>query len=243
MTRIAVALVLTTFLAPAAVSGQAPASPDSTPAVQTPPVQTPPPAQTPPPTQTTPPGQKPAPPLPVPQAAKPPAPPAPFPADAKIGLVSLQAVVAGSRMGKIGQEQLKKLSDQRKVELDAQQKKIEGLRKEIQDQAAVLLGSALTAKQAQLDKLQREFQFAQDQANADLNALNTQLLEAFEDKVLPIIEALRAEKSLWFIIAVQNVPPGEPAGSLQMVSYQPGLDLTQEVIRRLDAATPGTPGK
>jgi Skp family chaperone for outer membrane proteins len=200
----------------------------------------PPPTQTPPPatqqTQPPPPTQKPTPPLPVPQtpATKPPAPPVPFPADVKIGLVSLQAVVAGSKLGKAGQDELKKLSDQKKVELDAYQKKIDTLEKEIQSQAAVLAGAAIQGKQAQLDKLRREFQYAQDQANADLNQLNGQLLQAFEDKVLPIIESVRAEKGLWFVLAVQQTAPGEPAGSLQMVSYMPGIDLTAEVIKRLD---------
>jgi Skp family chaperone for outer membrane proteins len=225
MRRIAIAFVLSAFLPVAAQAQTAP-----------PPTQTPPPAtqQTqPPPTST----QKPAPPLPVPQtpATKPAAPPPPFPAEVKIGLVSLQAVVAGSKLGKAGQEELKKLSDQKKVELDNFQKKIEALQKEIQSQSAVLGGSAIQSKQAQLDKLQREFQYAQDQANADLNQLNGQLLQAFEEKVLPIIEAVRAEKSLWFVLAVQQTAPGESAGSLQVVSYMPGIDLTAEVIKRLDA--------
>lgn len=229
MRRIAIAFVLSAFL-PIAAEGQTPPPPTQT---------TPPPAgQIPPPTTT----QKPTPPgLPVPQApaTKPPTPPPPFPADSKIGLVSLQAVVAGSKMGRAGQEELKKLSDKKKTELDDLQKRIDGLAKEIQAQSGLLAGAALQGKQAQHDKMQRELQFAQEQANADLGALNQQLLAAFEDKVLPIIETLRTEKSLWFVLAVQQPGPGETAGSLQVVSYMPGLDLTPEVIKRLDAA----PGK
>ena len=195
-----------------------------------PPVQTPPPAtptQTPPPALPTPPGA---------QAAPRPA-PVPFPADSKIGFVNLQAVVSESKLGKQGSDQLKALSDRLDGELTTLQKKITDLEKEIQTQQAVLSPASLKAKQTQGEELARQFQFQQSERNAKVQKLQEDLLGNFEEKVVPIVDALRTEKSLHVIFAVQ----GQSQGGLAVMSYHPGIDLTAEVIKRLDAATPVAP--
>ena len=194
-----------------------------------PPVQTPPPAiptQT-PPALPTPPGAQ-APPRPA---------PVPFPADSKIGFVNLQAVVSESKLGKQGSDQLKALSDRLDGELTTLQKRITDLEKEIQAQVSVLSASSLKAKQTQGEELARQFQFQQSERNAKVQKLQEELLGNFEDKVVPIVDALRNEKSLHVIFAVQ----GQSQGGLAVMSYHPGIDLTAEVIKRLDAATPVAP--
>ena len=55
---------------------------------------------------------------------------------------------------------------------------------------------------------------------------------------MPIVEEIRAEKGLWVIFAVQGAD-----GGLAVLAANPGLDLSPEVIKRLDAKYPGTPGK
>jgi Skp family chaperone for outer membrane proteins len=99
---------------------------------------------------------------------------------------------------------------------------------EIDAGAAVLSAGALAQRKAELDRLTRETQFKQEQAQADVQALNDTLMEEFQQKVQPIIEQVRSEKNLWVIFSTVD------AG---VAAMNPALDLSQEVIKRLDAAT------
>ena len=49
---------------------------------------------------------------------------------------------------------------------------------------------------------------------------------------MPIVDGLRKEKGLWAIFGVRQDP-----GGLELVSGDPALDLSAEVIKRLDAAS------
>lgn len=184
---------------------------------------------TPPPTQTPPPVQNP----PAAQTPQPPAEPVPFPADARIGFVNFQTLVASSALGKAGMQKLQALDEQKRTEMTPLQTQITTLQQEIQTQASVLSPQVLQQKQAQLQNLQGQFQLADQNRQTELDLLQNQLLDDFEAKVLPIIEAIRVEKNLWVVFAIQD------GGGLAVVAAQPGLNLTPEVAQRLDASSGG----
>ena len=50
----------------------------------------------------------------------------------------------------------------------------------------------------------------------------------FTDKMIPIAEAIRKEKGLWFILAV-----GNESG---VIALDEALDLSEELVKRLDGA-------
>jgi outer membrane protein len=152
---------------------------------------------------------------------------APFPADSKIAFIDIQAIVNQSKLGKSGQDKLKELNDKKSAELAAQNKQVQTLQQEIAAGSAVLSATVLAQKNADLDRLTRETQFKQEQAQADINALNQQLLDEFQAKVLPIVEQLRAEKNLWVVFSTAD------SG---VAAMHAGLDLSAEVVKRHDAA-------
>ena len=175
-----------------------------------------------------PPATAPAAPPAAPQAAAPkPAAPVPFPADAKIGFVNMQYVVSESRFGKAGKDKIDALVNKQNAENVAQNAELQKLDQEIQAGAAVLTAAVLNQKRAELDRLQREAQFRAQQQQVDLAALNDQLLEEFQNKVLPVVEALRAEKNLWLILT-----QGDGSG---IAAVHPGINLSDELVKRLDA--------
>jgi Skp family chaperone for outer membrane proteins len=192
--------------------------------------QTPPPAG-PPATQT---GQTPVKPPALPTGtpaaapAKPPAPPVPFAADSKIGFISMQDVVIGSELGKKGGVTLKEYQDRKSVELTAKNKQITDLQKEIDAGRGVLSLAVLQSKSVEVSKLQREMDAIQQNADDEYKNLNEQLLAGFSEKSMPIITALAKEKGLYLVITDQS----------QVVFVAPAIDLTLEVIKRLDAAYP-----
>jgi outer membrane protein len=165
---------------------------------------------------------------PAPQTAAPAPAPVAFPADAKIGFVNMQSIVSQSRLGRTGQEQMKALNDKKGIELAAKNKQVQTLQQEVQAGASVLAPAILAQKNAEIDKLTREAQFMQEQAQVDIQALNDQLLDEFSTKVLPIVEQIRAEKGLWVVFAL-----GDGTG---VAAVHAGLDLSAEVVKRLDAA-------
>jgi outer membrane protein len=205
------ALVLTASLGAGSAFAQA-----------TPPPTTPPPAgQNPPPA-----GQKPTTPTPTTPAPKPAAEPVPFPEGARLAFVDLQRVVEQSAMGKAGSEQLKKLSEKLSADLANKNKEIKALQDKINAQKAVASPDVVNGWLKDLDRMQRQAQFDQQNAQVEIDAMNRQLLEGFQVKVLPLIEELRKEKDLWMIFALGDNSP--------IAAAHAGLDLTADLIKRLD---------
>ncbi|HUL74634.1 MAG TPA: OmpH family outer membrane protein [Vicinamibacterales bacterium] len=194
--------------------------------------QTPPPASQPP---TRPPaGQQTPPPLPTaPKPAATPTPaatPVPFPADSKIAFINMQYIVSESKLGKAGTAQMKTLTDKQQADLAEKNNAIRALQQKIQTQSALVTAAAQAQMTSELEKLQRDLQYAQNEAQAQADELNQKLLSDFQEKVLPIVDAIAKEKGLYAVWSVQD------AG----VAYvQPGLDLSAEVIKRLDVKYPG----
>ncbi len=181
----------------------------------------------PPPVTTPPAGQTPA-----PQTPAKPTTPLVFPADAKIGYVAMQSIIADSKIGKCGSDQMKQLQDDDQAKLLAKSKELQTQQQKMQSQQTLVSEAVMTQMQRDFDRLQREGQALQQDVQAKEGNLNTDLITAFQNKVMPILEALRVEKSLWFIIGVDQAPGVILAANVN-------LDLSGEVTKRLDAAYPG----
>ena len=169
----------------------------------------------------------------VPPAAQAAAPPAvaPMPAGARIGFVNLQVVFTESAAGKQGQDRWRVLNEKLFSGLAARNKEIQGLTEKIQSQRSLVGDAVLKQWNQDLARLQREAQFAQQEAQVQSDQAQQDVLADFEKLILPVINALRVEKKLDAILAVQN-----EGGGLSLLSIDPGLDLSAEVIKRLNVA-------
>lgn len=185
----------------------------------TPPPQT----QTPPPKPATPPAQTPAAPKPAPA-------PVPFPADARIGYVNMQAVVSESKLGKCGQEQMKALLDQHSKDVADINKQIQAQQQKMQAQSGVVTEAVQQQMQRELDRLQRDGQAKVADNQAREKELNDDLLQRFQDVVIPIVEKLRSGRNLWMIFTVSQ--------DSNVAAAQPGLDLSAELTKLLDDSQP-----
>lgn len=188
--------------------------------------QAPPPAQTPPPKPTPTPtaGQKPAAtPTPTPR------PVLPFPEGAKMAFIDLAVIVDQSQLGKDGRAAMTALNDKLTAGLTTKQKEIVALQEKIKTQQNVVSESVLQGLVRELERMNREAQFAQQDAQVQVDQLNQELIKNLQDKVLPIVEAVRKDRDLWIIFVL-----GENSN---IAAAHGGLDLTMEVVKRLDAAT------
>jgi outer membrane protein len=190
----------------------------------TPPPTTPPPATTQKPTPTPTPGpttQKPAPtPTPKPE-------PVPFPAEAKVAFIDLQAVVQQSKLGKQGRDAMQALNDKLGADLAAKNKEIQALQDKMKTQQGVVAEAVYNNMAKELDRLTREAQFKQQDAQVQVDQLNQDLLGSFQQKVLPIVEEVRKERGLWIVFALGD--------NSNIAAAHAGLDLSAEIVKRLDA--------
>ena len=192
--------------------------------------QTAPPPTTPPPATT----QKPTPtPTPTPQAGQKPAPtptpkpePVPFPTDAKVAFIDLQAVVQQSKLGKSGRDAMQALNDKLAAELATKNKEIQALQDKMKTQQGVVSDAVFNNMAKELDRLQREAQFKQQDAQVQVEQLNEDLLKSFQAKVLPLVEEVRKERGLWIIFALGD--------NSNIAAAHAGLDLSAEIVKRLD---------
>ena len=172
---------------------------------------------------------------PKPAAAAAQTPPAPvvaaFPPDARVGFINMPAVFSASQLGKVGQAKFKSLADQLTKNITDKNNAITTLADKIKSQQGVATDAVISAWNTDLAKMQRELQFAQQEAQAESDQLQQSVLADFTQKVQPVIDALRVEKGLWLVFALDGDQNG-----LAVASAAPGLDLSAEVVKRLDAA-------
>ena len=149
--------------------------------------------------------------------------------------MNLQVIVNESNLGKAGTDQIKKLQEKLNSQLQIKQKEIQVQTEKIKTQQGVVEDKVVVGWGRDLERMQRDFQNAQQDAQVQVDQLTSDLLNNFEKQVLPHIEAVRAEKNLWVIFAIPPQQADTPPG-LQVVAAAPGLDLSLEIVKRLNAA-------
>jgi len=169
----------------------------------------------------------------TPQAAQP-QPPAPFPAGSKIAYINLPVVAQNSSDGKAASTKIEDLQKKKQAELTDKNKQLQAAQQKLAQGGTVLADAARRQLEKDIDRLQREIQSDQQNAQAEVQELTQDLQEQFRQKLIPIIEQIGKERDLLVIFSVAD------AG---MIWANPGLDLTQEVVRRLDQPKPATTPK
>ena len=171
-------------------------------------------------TQTPPKPATPAAPAPAPQAPA----PLPFPADAKIAYVDFQRVASESEMGKAAAKKLQDFSAKKQTEGQDKNKQLQAMLDKQKTQGSVLSEAAAKQLDADIAKAQRDLQYFQNEAQAEAETLNNELMQAFQRQILPIVSQVQTEKGLYMVFDV---------GSFIVANR--ALDITSDVITRANA--------
>lgn len=200
-------LALVASAAPAFAQTPAPAAGTPAPA-QTPPAQTP-AAQT-------------------PAAQTPPAPPPVFPEGAKIAYVNLAGIFQLSADGKAGTAKVNAFTQKMQAELGEKTKELQAAQQKLQTGVGLLSDDARAQLEKDIERQSRDLERLQQDAQADLAELQQDLQAEFQRRLFPLLEQLAIEKNLQLLFSAQD------AG---LIWAEPGLDLTLEAVKKLDAAT------
>ena len=181
-----------------------------------------------------PPATQPAAVAPAPAPTPAPKPPAPFPEGAKFAFIDIQAVASNSAEGKAATAKLDELRKKKNSELLAKQTSLKAMQDKLNAGGSVMSDQARGQLEKDIEKASRDLQFAQQDAQTEVTDMTNQLQGDFQEKLNPVIEQLRTDKGLLMIFSIRD------SG---VVSAEPGLDLSSEVIKRFDAANKPAPKK
>ena len=170
--------------------------------------------------------QTPPPQAPAPRPAVAPA-PLPFPEGAKVAYVDRERLIAESVEGKAASAKAKQLNDKKVAELNDKSKLLQSLQQKMQSGGAVLSDSAREDLQRQIERADTDIQRMQQDAQKEMQDLEQQLLADFQRKLLPVIDEVSKEKGLHMVFS---------AGDSGLMWAHGGLDITSDVIKKLDAA-------
>ena len=171
----------------------------------------------------TPPAQPPAAPAPAPAVQ----PPAPFPAGAKVAYFNPQAVFQTSADGKAAVSRVNALIQKKQTENADKAKLLQGNQQKLQTSGSVMNEAARTQLEKEIERQTKDAERFQQDAQAEINELQQEVQNEFVKKLSPIIEQLANEKGLHIVFnAVES----------GIAWAAPGLDLTSDVVKKLDAA-------
>jgi Skp family chaperone for outer membrane proteins len=180
--------------------------------------------QPPAPTTPAPAPQQPATPAPAPAAA-----PRPFPEGAKIAYVDLQFIASNSVEGKAATGKIQEFTKKKTAELEGKQKALEAARNKLLQGGTVLSDQARSQLEKEIDKMTRDLQYAQQDAQSEQQQLTNDLQSDFQTRLNPVIDEVAKEKGLHLVLSIAD------SGA---VWADTGLNISTEVMKRLDAKVP-----
>ena len=169
--------------------------------------------------------QAPAQPTPAP-AAPPAQPPAPFPAGAKIAFFNPQAVFQASADGRAAVTRVNALIQKKQTENADKAKLLQGNQQKLQTSGSVMNETARIQLEKEIEKQTKDAERFQQDAQAEINELQQEVQNEFVKKLSPIIDQIANEKGLQMVFN---------AAESGIAWAAPGLDLTPDVIKKLDA--------
>jgi len=161
-----------------------------------------------------------------PAVAPSPQPPAPFPAGAKIAFFDPRVVFQNSKEGQAALARVKALTDKKQTENNDRQKKLQADQQKLQTSGSMLNDAARSQLEKDIEKQQVDMQRFQQDAQAEINELQQEVQNDFVKKLQPIVDRIAAEKGLHLLFN---------SAEAGLAWAAPGLDLTSEVIKALDA--------
>jgi outer membrane protein len=154
---------------------------------------------------------------------------------ASVAWLDLQRIVESSAEGKIANAKVQALTQKKSNEIGEKTKQLQAAQQKLQTSGTVLSDEAQGLLQKEIERLNVDIQRMQQDAQAEIQDLQVQLQNEFQKKLMPVIETLVKERSITMLFSRND------AG---IVYGDPGLDLTDEVVKRFDAtaATPPSAG-
>ena len=140
-----------------------------------------------------------------------------------LACVDSQKIVTQSKYIAKAQKEFRTLMESYQKKLIEKQKRIEELRKELQQ--GVLSENARRKKEQEIQKLEREIRKLQLEAQEQLNKKKKELEERVFKRVQNVVKQIAKKRKLKVVF-----------DCAAMIYYEPKVDITSEVLKKLDTS-------
>ena len=151
----------------------------------------------------------------------------------KIGYINSQEILANAPGAREAQQAFERDMERYTNEAQQLQDELTRMQQQLAQQELTLSPEAKRNRQQQIQQKAQDAQARMAEMDQLAAARRAELVQPVMDKITEVIEAMREEGSYSLILDVA-------AGSI--IAADPSLDLTQEVLRRLNTAAPAGGG-
>lgn len=144
----------------------------------------------------------------------------------RVGAIRLSYVARTSKAGQSALAEIEKLVKQKEVEAASRAAELDRQRLDVQRRGTGLSDRARADLDKAFEKSRVEFERFQQDARTDIEALQLKFDSEFRIKLTPIIDAVSKEKGLHFVFGIEQA---------EIVWWSPAADISEEVVKRLDA--------
>jgi Skp family chaperone for outer membrane proteins len=144
----------------------------------------------------------------------------------RIGAVSMAYVARSSKAGQSALAEIERFVKQKESEAAAKSAELAKHQAALQQRGAGLSARALGDLQRAFDKARVEFERFQQDAQAEIERMQSMFDAEFRVKLAPVIDSVSKEKGLHFVFGLEQAA---------IVWWSPAVDISEEVVRRLDA--------
>jgi len=155
---------------------------------------------------------------------------APAWAETKVGVVEPQKVLDSTKAGKKVTDSLQDYIKARQKVIDMEEEALKKMDEDLAKQSAVLSPDAKKDKEEKLQRKVMEFRQKAQQLNQEIQVKKKELLEEFNKSLEQVIRGIADREKLTLV-----VEKGESGAGALVIYSHPSLDLTDRVIKELDA--------
>jgi outer membrane protein len=145
----------------------------------------------------------------------------------QIGAINISYVARTSRTGKAAMAALDAFGKQKSIEVQGKAAELQKQQTELQSQSASMSARAVADLQRAFEKSKVDFDRFQQDAQAEIEAMQTKFDADFRMRLGPIVDEISKEKGLHFVFGIEQAA---------LVWWSPAVDISDECVKRLDAA-------
>lgn len=150
----------------------------------------------------------------------------------KVGVINIQEAIGTSAEGKKAFTDLQKKYQPRQQELQRRQQEINALQEQLQKQAVTLSDEERLRLGRELEDKQKIFKRNTEDANADFQVDQQDIIRRIGQKMVRIINEYAPQNGFSLIVEEAQIQP---------YFLVREIDITEEIVRRFDAANPVEP--
>jgi outer membrane protein len=156
--------------------------------------------------------------------------------NSKVVVVDFERAVVESAEGKKSSDKFNATLQAKQGDVEKKQKELEDQQKKLQNGARTLNDTAKADLQRDIDRRTTELQRINEDAQKELQTLRDQLLRPIAERATAILNAMSDEQGYTLVIDTSSQDHN-------VLWWNKKNDITDELIKRINAATPQEPAK